>query len=165
MAHIDMAWLNPSKPDGRLPDEPTYDMVLTVDAVHDVARPDQVLPLVRKVSSIRPPSRRQPRPVDHPLWAHWLQAFLAPTCYDPTPESGMLRRPSSVRVLRRCVRHENGVQQALKPDGGYLVFDMRGNATPAENCSDPQVAMLAPILYGFSVHICLPSGNPPGSKY
>ena len=48
--------------------------------------------------------------------------------------------------------------QAIKPDGGWLVFDMRGKSTPAENFSDPQVQMLAPILYGFSVHICLPSG-------
>ncbi len=49
LGHVNMAWLNPSKPDGGLPDEPTYDMMLTVDAVHDMARPDQVLPLVRKV--------------------------------------------------------------------------------------------------------------------
>ena len=50
LGHVNLAWLNPSKPGGGLPDEPTYDMMLTVDAVHDMARPDQVLPLVRKVS-------------------------------------------------------------------------------------------------------------------
>ncbi len=50
LEHVNLAWLNPSKPGGGLPDEPTYDMMLTVDAVHDMARPDQVLPLVRKVS-------------------------------------------------------------------------------------------------------------------
>ena len=49
--------------------------------------------------------------------------------------------------------------QAMKPEGGWLVFDMRSNATAAENFRDPQVAMLAPTLYGFSVHVCLPSGT------
>ena len=61
LADVDMAWLNPSKPDGGLPDKPTYDMALTVDAVHDMARPDHVLPLVRKVSAAQPPYCRQPR--------------------------------------------------------------------------------------------------------
>ncbi len=41
---------------------------------------------------------------------------------------------------------------------GWLVFDMRGGATPADNLSDPQLLQLSPILYGFSVHVCLPSG-------
>ena len=51
------------------------------------------------------------------------------------------------------------VSQALKPDGGWLVFDMRGNPTPADNLRDPQLQMVAPVLYGFSVHVCLPSGS------
>ena len=46
-----MAFLNPEKGDG-LPDAPTYDLILTMDAVHDMARPDQVMPLVRKVSQL-----------------------------------------------------------------------------------------------------------------
>jgi hypothetical protein len=47
--------------------------------------------------------------------------------------------------------------QAIKPEGGWLVFDMRG-ATPTDNLTDPQLLPLAPVLYGFSVHVCLPSG-------
>jgi hypothetical protein len=35
---------------------------------------------------------------------------------------------------------------------------MRGGATPADNLTDPQLQPLAPVLYGFSVHVCLPSG-------
>jgi hypothetical protein len=50
LGNVKMAWLNPDKPDGGLPDVPTYDIMLTVDAVHDMAQPDQVLPLVRKVA-------------------------------------------------------------------------------------------------------------------
>ena len=50
LGDVNVAWKNPSRPGGGLPDGPTYDMMLTVDAVHDMARPDQVLPLVRKVS-------------------------------------------------------------------------------------------------------------------
>ena len=48
--------------------------------------------------------------------------------------------------------------QAIKADGGWLVFDMRGGPTPADNLSDPQLQAQAPVLYGFSVHVCLPSG-------
>jgi hypothetical protein len=55
LSEVQMSWLNPGKPDGGLPDAPTYDMMLTVDAVHDMARPDQVLPLVRKVAADRHP--------------------------------------------------------------------------------------------------------------
>ena len=59
LGHVDMAWLNPSKSGGGLPDQPTYDMVITVDAIHDMARPDQVLPLVRKVCALRVKNRQQ----------------------------------------------------------------------------------------------------------
>jgi SAM-dependent methyltransferase len=44
---LDISFLNPAKGQG-LPDAPTYDLVITMDAVHDMARPDQVVPLVRK---------------------------------------------------------------------------------------------------------------------
>ena len=47
-----MAWLNPSKPGGGLPDEPTYDMVFTMDAVHDMSRPPEVLRLICKVGAV-----------------------------------------------------------------------------------------------------------------
>ena len=53
LGDLKMAWRNPGKPGGSLPDAPTYDMILTVDAVHDMARPDQVLPLIRKVTTRR----------------------------------------------------------------------------------------------------------------
>ena len=49
---MDMAFLNPDKGAG-LPDAPTYDLILTVDAVHDMTRPDQVMPLISKVSPRR----------------------------------------------------------------------------------------------------------------
>lgn len=45
---VDMAFLNPATGQG-LPDAPSYDLILTMDAVHDMARPDLVMPLVRKV--------------------------------------------------------------------------------------------------------------------
>ena len=49
LGHARMSWLNPYEPGGGLPDAPSYDMMLTLDAVHDMARPDKILPLVRKV--------------------------------------------------------------------------------------------------------------------
>jgi len=87
LAYVDMAWLNPSKPGGGLPDEPTYDMILTVDAVHDMARPDVVLPLVRKVRSTHPSFCCRPRPLD--MGGHAVESLAA----------------GSVRLLslRRCI--------------------------------------------------------------
>ncbi len=49
LGHVKMSWLNPGVTGGGLPDVPTYNLMLTVDAVHDMARPDQVLPIIRKV--------------------------------------------------------------------------------------------------------------------
>lgn len=47
--------------------------------------------------------------------------------------------------------------QALKADGGWLVFDIKGaGATPAENIRDSEGRGVT--FYGFSVHACLPSG-------
>ena len=60
--------------------------------------------------------------------------------------------------LLPCCKIAHCASQAIKPDGGWLVFDMRGKATPADNLSDPQMQLLAPVLYGFSVHVCLASG-------
>lgn len=48
---VDMKFLNPDKGQG-LPDAPVYDLIVTMDAVHDMARPDLVMPLVRKVWSL-----------------------------------------------------------------------------------------------------------------
>jgi 2-polyprenyl-3-methyl-5-hydroxy-6-metoxy-1,4-benzoquinol methylase len=39
---------NPLEAGQGLPDAPTFDLIITMDAVHDMAHPDQVLPLVRK---------------------------------------------------------------------------------------------------------------------
>lgn len=48
---VDMKFLNPDKGEG-LPDAPVYDLIVTMDAVHDMARPDLIMPLVRKVWSL-----------------------------------------------------------------------------------------------------------------
>ena len=164
LAHVDMAWFNPSKPDGGLPDEPTYDMVLTVDAVHDMARPDQVLPLVRKVSAAQAPSCLQALALEHHRCCSRLSARKPSGGVSLRPKSGghACGKPACPRFGYKDLFGPFVLilRQATKPDGGWLVFDMRGKATPAENFADPQVAMLAPILYGFSVHLCLPSGDP-----
>ena len=65
---------------------------------------------------------------------------------------------ANLRSALLHVRRLPSPSQAIKPDGGWLVFDMRGGATPADNLSDPQLQAQAPVLYGFSVHVCLPSG-------
>ena len=49
LGYLNLSWLNPGVSGGGLPDVPTYDLMLTFDAVHDMARPDQVLPVIRKV--------------------------------------------------------------------------------------------------------------------
>jgi 2-polyprenyl-3-methyl-5-hydroxy-6-metoxy-1,4-benzoquinol methylase len=43
------------------------------------------------------------------------------------------------------------IRAAIKPDGTWLIVDINGMPTPAENYSLP----LAPLLYGFSVLDCL----------
>lgn len=45
---LNLEFRNPMVPGEGLPDTPTYDLVITMDAVHDMARPDNVVPLVRK---------------------------------------------------------------------------------------------------------------------
>ncbi len=51
--------------------------------------------------------------------------------------------------------------QAMKPDGCYIIGDMASLDSQAANVhSHP----LGPLLYGFSVHLCLPSGlSAPGA--
>ena len=52
---------------------------------------------------------------------------------------------------------QTGAAQALKPDGGWLVFDVKAAGhTPAANIGDPEGR--GTTFYGFSVHACLPSG-------
>lgn len=44
-----LSFSNNGTPEGALPEEPTFDLVLTTDAVHDMARPDLVAQQVCKV--------------------------------------------------------------------------------------------------------------------
>lgn len=46
---LDISFRNPLEPGQGLPAVATYDLVITMDAVHDMARPDKVVSLVRRV--------------------------------------------------------------------------------------------------------------------
>jgi SAM-dependent methyltransferase len=73
-----------------LPDEPTYDLIITFDCIHDMTRPAEVI--------------------------------------------GAIRR-------------------ALKPDGTWLIKDIRSQPSFKENLRNPMLAM----FYGFSVSACMSS--------
>ena len=73
-----------------LPEEPTYDVVITFDCVHDMTRPDIVIGAIRK---------------------------------------------------------------AIKPDGTWLIKDIRSNPKYEDNLRNPMLA----LLYGFSVSSCMSS--------
>lgn len=73
-----------------LPDEPTYDFVITFDCIHDMTRPEEVI---------------------------------------------------------------RAVQRALKPDGTWLIKDIRSNPDFKTNMRNPMLAM----FYGFSVSACMSS--------
>lgn len=45
-------WLNPLEEGQSLPGEPAYDLVLTMDAVHDMTQPETVVSAVRKASLV-----------------------------------------------------------------------------------------------------------------
>ncbi len=46
-------WLNPAEEGGALPGVPTYDLVVTMDAVHDMTRPEAVMSALRQVGPMR----------------------------------------------------------------------------------------------------------------
>ena len=46
-------WINPAEEGDALPEAPTYDLVVTMDAVHDMTRPEAVVSAVRKVGFLR----------------------------------------------------------------------------------------------------------------
>lgn len=74
----------------RLPEEPTFDIVLTLDCLHDMTRPDLAAAAIRK---------------------------------------------------------------AIKPEGTWFIVDVDCKSTFEENMENP----LAPMLYGFSVMLCMSS--------
>lgn len=87
-----VAFRNAGVEEERLPGEPTYDAIMTHDALHDMTAPHHVMKHVRK---------------------------------------------------------------AISDDGVWVIGDMAGLDSHGENVhSHP----LAPLLYGFSCHLCLPSG-------
>lgn len=92
-------FLNPGLDDEKLPQEGTFELVMTHDAIHDIAHPQAVMKAVRG---------------------------------------------------------------AMKPGGVWVIGDMSALDSHAANVhSHP----LAAFLYGFSVHLCLPSGlSAPGGQ-
>lgn len=92
-------FLNPGLDDEKLPQEGTFELVMTHDAIHDIAHPQAVMKSVRG---------------------------------------------------------------AVKPGGVWIIGDMSALDSHAANVhSHP----LASFLYGFSVHLCLPSGlSAPGGQ-
>lgn len=47
-----LTFQNPGLEEEGLPSEPTFDLVMTHDAIHDMARPDKVIPHVHKVGGM-----------------------------------------------------------------------------------------------------------------
>eukprot|EP00887_Chlorella_sp_A99_P003698 scaffold7.g3698.t1 len=92
-------FLDPGLEEEKLSEEPTYQLIITHDAVHDMARPSAVMPHCRK---------------------------------------------------------------ALLDDGCWVIGDMSALESHGANVHGHP---LAPLLYGFSCHICLPSGmSAPGAE-